>query len=54
METKELLKEYQNLLKKCLAGWRRTLYEWKKTIILGILFNILFFLLGLLIGAQLR
>jgi hypothetical protein len=50
--SKKLIEDYKILLKRNLAGWTRTLYEWKKTIIIGIILNIMGFILGLLIGVQ--
>ena len=49
---KDFLKKYQDLCKRALRGWSRTLYEWKISFIIGLLMNIMWLIIGILIGIQ--
>ena len=48
--TKGLLEKYQSLCKKILRGWSQTIYEWKISFYIGLLLNLAFFLLGIILG----
>jgi len=52
--TKGLLEKYQSLCKKILRDWSRTIYEWKISFYIGLLLNLAFFLLGIILGINIK
>jgi len=49
-ELEGLLEKYHFLCKKILRGWSQTIYEWKISFYIGLLLNLAFFLLGIILG----
>jgi len=50
----EFSKKYQDLCKKALRGWSRTLYQWKISFYIGLLLSIAYLIAGILIGIGLK
>jgi len=51
---KQGIKEFELIFKRCISGWKNTLYEWKVSIIIFALLSIFNLIVGILIGVNLK